>query len=455
MSINIMLRKLVLVALALLHFSCATREPGDPITPGYNVYSPEQDIELGREVAAEVRKQVDIVQNEDLQRYVRELGARLAAQPQAGEYPYEFTLINEDSINAFALPGGPIFLHSGLLDQADSEGQLVGVMAHEISHVALRHGTSQASRAQMVQLPAAIAGAILGQQGAVLATAGQIGLGLGVNALIMKYSRSAEKEADALGARIMAGAGFNPIEMATFFQKLEEQGGSRPPALLSSHPSPGNRVRLVEAEMAAIPAGDYTYASGRFPNAKQLVAGLPPPKQPANQEVAAAAAPRSTPSAPTGAFQRINGSAFSMEYPSGWKSYGGQSSNTLTLAPENGIVRTQGGSGGIGYGAVLSYYRPQNSRDLLNGTWELLQQLQEVNPKLRAAVQPRNVTIAGSSGMVVGLTGPSPYGGTERNLLLTVSRPQGLFYMIFIAPENQYNKLQPAFERMANSIRFR
>jgi len=97
-----------------------------------------------------------------------------------------------------------------------------------------------------------------------------------------------------------------------------------------------------------------------------------------------------------------------MEYPSGWKTYGGQSSNMLTLAPENGIVRSQGGSGGIGYGAVLSYYRPRHNNDLLNGTWELLQQLQEVNPNLPAAVQPRNVTIAGTSGMVVGLTGPSP-----------------------------------------------
>lgn len=450
-----MLRKLALVALALLHFSCATRKPGDPIKPGYNSFSKEQDIQLGREAAAEIRKQVDIVDNQQLQSYIRDLGARLAQQPQAEDYPYEFTLINEDSINAFALPGGPIFIHSGLLDHADNEGQLVGVLAHEISHVALRHGTSQASRAQMIQLPAILAGAVLGQQGAVLAQAGQIGLGLGVNALITKYSRSAEKEADALGARIMAGAGFNPIEMATFFQKLEAQGGSRPPTFLSSHPSPGNRVRLVEAEMAAIPPGDYTYASGRFPRAKQMVAQLPPPKAPAHQEVAAAAAPRSTPSVPTGAFQRINGSTFSMEYPSAWKAYGGQSSNTLTLAPQNGIVRTRGGGGGIGYGAVLSYFRPRHSRDLLNGTWELLQQLQEVNPNLRAAVKPRNVRVAGSSGMVVGLTGPSPYGGTERNLLLTVARPQGLFYMIFIAPENQYNKLQPAFERMANSIRFR
>jgi len=448
-----MLRKLALLAVVLLHLSCATRQPGDPLKPGYNTFSKEQDIEVGREAAAEIRKQVDIVQNQDLQRYIRELGARLASRPEADDYPYEFTLINEDSINAFALPGGPIFVHSGLLEAADTEGQLVGVLAHEVSHVALRHGTSQASKAQMMQLPAVLAGAVMGQE-TILAQAGQIGLGLGLNALFMKYSRSAEKEADALGARIMAGAGYNPVEMAAFFQKLEAQGGSRPPALLSSHPSPGNRVALVRAEMETFPPGNYTYASGRFPNAKQQVAQLPAPrKQP--QQSAVAAAGSASPPAPTAGFQRVNGSTFSLEYPAGWRTYGAESSSTLTIAPENGIVRTRGGSGGIGYGAVVSYYQPRYRTDLLNATWELLQQLQEMNPNLRAAVQPRQITVAGSQGLIVGLTGPSPYGGSEKDMLLTVARPQGLFYMLFIAPENQYNSLQPAFERMANSIRFR
>lgn len=314
-----MIKKLTLLALALLHLSCVTRQPGDPLKPGYNVFSRDQDIEVGREAAAEIRKQVEVVEDQALQRYIRELGARLAGRPEAEDYPYEFTLINEGSINAFALPGGPIFVHSGLLEAAETEGQLVGVLAHEVSHVALRHGTSQASKAQMVQLPAVLAGAVMGQE-SILTQAGQIGLGLGLNALFMKYSRSAEKQADALGARIMAGAGFNPVEMADFFQKLEEQGGSRPPALLSSHPSPGNRVRLVRAEMETFPPGDHTYASGRFPNAKRQVAQLPPPKkQPEHQEVAAGAAP---PSAPTSGFQRVNGSTYSIEYPTGWRTYG-------------------------------------------------------------------------------------------------------------------------------------
>lgn len=117
-------------------------------------------------------------------------------------------------------------------------------------------------------------------------------------------------------------------------------------------------------------------------------------------------------------------------------------------------MRTAGGNGGIGYGAAVSYYRPRYRTDLLNATWELLQEMQEVNPNLKAAIEPRQVQVAGNPGLIVGLTGRSPYGGAEREMLLTVRRPQGIFYMVFIAPERQYSQLQPAFDRMARSIRF-
>ncbi|MCW5966774.1 MAG: M48 family metalloprotease, partial [Bryobacterales bacterium] len=124
----------------LLFSGCATRQPGDPIRPGFNVYSKQQDVELGRQAAAEIRRQVPVVENSQLQNYVRAIGENLARQPEADDYPYSFTLINEPSINAFALPGGPIFVHTGLIAQADNEAQIAGVLAHEIAHVALRHG---------------------------------------------------------------------------------------------------------------------------------------------------------------------------------------------------------------------------------------------------------------------------------------------------------------------------
>lgn len=448
-----MSRYYALLLALLFALSCATRNPGDPLRPGFNQFSKEQDIEIGRENAAEVKKQVDIVNNPRLQNYVKEIGARLAQQPEADSYPYEFTLINERSINAFALPGGPIFVHSGLLDAADNEAQLAGVLAHEISHVALRHGTSQASKAQMIQLPAVLAGAVLGNGGA-LSQIGQLGVGLGLEALITKYSRGAEKEADALGARIMSKAGYDPLQMAKFFEKLAAEGGSRPPIFLSTHPDPGRRTELVQAEMATFPAAQYGYETGDFNSSKTLVAQLPAPKPPAQpQAEVAAAAPQSRPQPPSAGFERLDTNSFSVERPQSWQAYSGQGS--VTIAPQNGLVRTRDGGVVIGYGAVISRYEPRYRQDLLNASWELVQQLQEANPNLKVTQSPQQGQFGGAPGLIVGLTGASPYGGAERNVLLTVQRPDGLFYMVFVGPEQGFNQLQPAFERMAQSIQFR
>ena len=131
------------------------------------------------------------------------------------------------------------------------------MMAHEISHVALRHGTNQASKANLIQLPAMLAGAVVGN-GSMLGQLAQLGIGLGANSVLLKYSRDAETHADMLGARMMAKAGYNPIEMARFFEKLEAQGGSSGPQFLSSHPNPGNRMRAIQEEIQYMPRANYT-----------------------------------------------------------------------------------------------------------------------------------------------------------------------------------------------------
>ena len=443
-----------LMVCSLVLSACAVRQPGDPISPGYNVYTPEQDVQIGKEASAEIRKQVEVVDNPQLQDYISDLGKKLSSPPEAKEYPYSFTLINDENINAFALPGGPIFVHSGLLQAADTEGQLVGVLAHEISHVALRHGTSQATKASMVQLPAVLAGAAIGQD-SVLGQLGQIGLGLGVNSLMMRYSRGAERQSDLLGTRLMAESGYNPIEMARFFEKLQSKSGGSPGILrfLSSHPDPGNRAASVEEEIAALPARKHTADSGQFRRMKSLVARLPKPRKPqkAPEEVASA------PSDPSpSSFRQLAGRRFSMEYPAGWRAYGNQSSAVMTIAPPNGLVRSQSGGVAIGYGAVVSYYAPSSrNATLQTATRELIAQLQEMNRSLRIDDRAFGVRVAGSRGLRVTLLGDSPYGGTERNLLVTVARPEGLFYVVFVAPDRQFTQVQQGtFQRMIQSIRF-
>src|SRR3982750_2359616 len=126
--------------------------------PGFNLFSKDQDIQLGREAAAQVEQQMQVVREPRVQDYIRRVGQRLASQPQAGGFPYSFQVVNDPSVNAFALPGGPTFVNTGLIIAADNEAQLAGVMAHELSHVALRHGTNQQSKAHLWEIPAPIMG---------------------------------------------------------------------------------------------------------------------------------------------------------------------------------------------------------------------------------------------------------------------------------------------------------
>lgn len=268
---------LLLVA-AIATGGCASRRPGQIPTPGFNSYSPSDDVEIGRQYSAEIDKQVPLANNQQLQGYVSRLGQALSRQPEAGDYPYSFKMINDPSINAFALPGGPIYIHSGILTNAASEGQIAGVIAHEISHVALRHGTNQASKAQLFDLGGALASVAIGNQ-STAAQIGQLGLGLGLTSVLLRYSRSAESDADALGARMMAGAGYDPVEMARFFETLQRQSGGGGTDFFASHPSPGNRVAAVSQELEFLPSRGYSAGTGQFADMKRAAQALPAPPQ--------------------------------------------------------------------------------------------------------------------------------------------------------------------------------
>ena len=230
-----------------------TRIEADP-----NRFSPAQDVELGRRAAEELRRELPIVRDRQAANYVARIGERLIAaipgrlrQPQ---FQYSFQVVDRRDINAFALPGGPIFVNRGMLDAARNDGEVAGVIAHEISHVVLRHATAQATKGQKFQL-GALAGQILGslvggRTGAVIAQGSQIGIGT----YFMKYSREDEREADLLGAQIMAGAGYDPRDMANLFQTIARRSGTGGPEWLSDHPSPANRYAAINREAALLRA---------------------------------------------------------------------------------------------------------------------------------------------------------------------------------------------------------
>ena len=277
-------RKLIaLLALLITAAACGHRKPGEIPRPGINAFSVQDDIKLGQEYSAQVDKQVNLVQNEQLQAYIRRLGETLASEPHAGDFPFSFHLINDPEINAFALPGGPVYVNSGILTNATNEAQVAGVIAHEISHVALRHGTNQATKREFLGVGELLAGVALGPQTAA-GQLGQLGLSLGISSVLLKYSRTDESQADELGARIMAEAGYDPVQMAEFFQILEAKVGNQS-SFFSDHPSPGDRVAAVRKELPYLPPGPYNANTGEFQAMKRLAEQLPapPPKQQQSQ----------------------------------------------------------------------------------------------------------------------------------------------------------------------------
>jgi beta-barrel assembly-enhancing protease len=279
------MRKLCL-ALIFVGVTTAALAQLKDLKPGFNLFSSQQDIQLGQEAATQVQQQQPVVQNAQLTSYLNSLAKRLASTTHGqSEFPYKVNAIASKDINAFALPGGPIFVYTALIQEASNEGELAGVLAHEMTHVKLRHGTNQATEANLIELPLALAEKAAGNS--MLGQLGQLGISLGVNSVLLKMSRGHESEADYNGAQTMAEAGYNPLAMAQFFQKLEAKGGSesRLTQFLSDHPNPGNRVKAVQDEVRRMPQRNYSADSGQFAGIKRLVSGIPvpAPKTPISQ----------------------------------------------------------------------------------------------------------------------------------------------------------------------------
>ena len=271
---------LAIIAITFLASSGWAQGPSR-FRPGFNLFSKEQDVQVGQENAAQVRKQMTVIKDPVLTDYVNRVGKRLVSAQEAQEsgFPFTFEVVADPSINAFALPGGPMFINTGLLRAVDNEAQLAGVMGHEMSHVILRHGTNQASKSKLIELPAVLASQMAG--GSMMGKLAQVGIGLGANSVLLKFSRSAESQADLMGSHLMSEAGYNPIEMARFFEKLNAEGGQRAPQFLSDHPNPENREKAIEQEITRLPQQNYGYQSGEFERMKQVVAKIREPKPPA------------------------------------------------------------------------------------------------------------------------------------------------------------------------------
>jgi len=218
------------------------------VKPGMNFFSLQQDVEIGRRSAMEVERQMPISNDPRLNAHVNRVGKRLARNSSMPGLPWRFKVINSPQINAFALPGGFVYVNRGLIQATRSEDELAAVLAHEISHVTLRHGTNQLSKAMLAQMPLSVLGGILGD-GGLASTLARLGISFGVNSVFLKFSRTAETQADVAGVQLMRRSGYNPQAMISFFRTLQSRHGSSHFEFFSDHPSTGSRIERISREI--------------------------------------------------------------------------------------------------------------------------------------------------------------------------------------------------------------
>jgi len=458
--------------------------------PGEVSLTRPQQEQLGLKAMGEVYQQMPVLPDSSpVTKYVQELGKKLERViPQQYTWPYQFHVVEQKEINAFALPGGPIFINVGTITAADNEAELAGVMAHEMSHVYMQHSAKQMKQNMGPSILAGL-GQILGSMvggvgGAIASMGGQIAGGM----WSMKYSRGDEAQADAVGAIILWKAGYNPKAMAEFFQKLEKQGGSGGPQFLSDHPNPGNRVEAVDNEIKDWPAKSFQNNTPAFVAARQdatkvksytaqEIAQGAKSGQWARQNQQTGAVPRNVPVTstspagqngtapgsvavmnvsydqvkPSGSFSQYQQNGITISYPSNWQAAAGQGG--LTIAPQAAVSQ-----GAVAYGVVMGAAQIPNGANLDQATQSLVQSMEQSNPGLQASGSASNVQVNGMQGRSQMLMGNSPVQQNgqplrEQDWLVAVAGPNNqLVYAVFVAPQKDFGRLKSTYKRMLQSL---
>lgn len=452
-----------LIAIALMPLSVLAQTQ---IKYHSNKYSVQDDVQLGRRAAQEVEQQYPLLRDGQVENYVENVGQRLVnaipSQFRHSEFQYNFKVVNARDINAFALPGGPMYVNRGMIQAARSEGEMAGVMAHEIAHVALRHGTAQATKGQKYGLLAGIAGiagTILG--GSQVGQLAQAPFAV----YLLKFSREYETEADILGSQIMAGAGYDPRDLANMFRTIQQQGGGSSGGFLSSHPSPNDRYARInrEAQMLRVEGGRGD--SREFAAVQQRLRGYG--TAPTMAEIARSGQrypvgentgnyPGNRPSGrveyPSTRYQSysiLNGGV-EVSVPGNWRQL--NDGNAVWFAPEGGygqfngqVIYTHGASLGVAQ---------TNSRGLQRATEELINGLAQSNRNLRASGGYQRTTLDGRTALLSNLTNVNEATGRSETIRLVTTQLRNgqILYMVAVAPQGERN-FDTAFNTVFRSVR--
>jgi len=477
-------RRTVVAVMAALALSVGLADAQTKIKSGFNLFSAEQDVQIGQESAAQVEAQLPMVNDSSVQSYVNRIGQRLAPNAGGPNFQYRFRVVNNSDINAFALPGGPIYLNRGVLEQARNEGEVAGVLAHEISHVALRHGTHQASKAYLAQAGIGILGGILGGK-VGQGTADIINAvgGIGLNALFLKYSRDLETQADIRGSQILAASGYSPADMVNFFQTLERVDKSRKTSWLSDHPAPPDRIARIQQEAQSLrvtqtPTQNVAElqsvqarlrGSGAAPTTQQIAQSGPATGTTSSGRRRSAGGSARTPDveAPSSSMKTYTSRSgvYRVSYPSNWQVYE-QSNTGVTIAPPSAVAQNE-----IVYGAIINHYDPfgnarSNLRDgsgggylgsvsLDDATNDLVATLQQSSPYLRVVQgSGQRIRMAGGTALAATMRGVDPQTGIDERVTVVTRQlaDEHLIYMLFITPETDASRYSNVLNSMGSSL---
>ncbi|HKP38747.1 MAG TPA: M48 family metallopeptidase [Pyrinomonadaceae bacterium] len=453
----------LLVAVAIASVTIAQT----PIKLHSNKYSTADDVKLGREAAAEAEKKMQLLGDPELAAYIERVGQRLAAAvPQEFQHPefnYYFKVVNAKEINAFALPGGPMYVNSGMIAASKTEGEMAGVMAHEISHVALRHGTANVTKAQKYS----VLSNVLGMGGAIvggpLGTAAKMGA-QGVGVYLLKFSREYETEADLLGARILAGAGYDPRDLANMFRTIESQGGGGG-GFFSDHPSAKDRyakinqeAQLLKVNTAAAPdSRDFIAVQQRLsgkPAGQTLVSKQGSPNQGSSelstgkQTDSSKITSRVEP--PSSRYQSFNKRSFTVNIPENWREIDEQ--NGAWFAPSGAYGSVNGQTvftHGVNLGLVKS-----RAADAQQATDEFIKGLTQ-GSNLRARGGYQRLDVDGRPGRIITFDNVNEATGKPElvNIVTTQLRNGDLFYLIAVSPTDEFGNYQNTFSAILRSVR--
>ena len=464
---------LTLVAITVMPFSAFAQ--ATQIKYHSNKYSPSDDVKVGRQAAAEAEQQFPLLRDSEVQSYVESVGQRLVAaippEFQHPEFRYYFKVINASDINAFALPGGPMYVNRGMIQAARSEGEMAGVMAHELSHVALRHGTAQATKAQKYGLLAGIAGiagTIFGGPGLGQVAQGSVGV------YFLKFSREYETEADLLGARIMANAGYDPRELANMFQTIQRQGGGGG-GFFSDHPSPANRYERINQEAQSLQVRNVPRDNRQFIAVNERLRGYPRAQTMAEIQRSGRRYPNqggdpypngdrtgdrtgygNPPSGrvdfPSSRFRNYSVlNVAQVSVPENWREVS-DSGNSIWFAPAGAYGSTNGQSV-FTHGVNFGVFQP-NSRNLQQATNELINSLQQGNGNLRSRGGYLRTTIDGRDALSIALNNVNEATGRQEivTVITTQLRNGGVLYMIAVAPNDDFANYQNVFQNILRSV---